>query len=533
MTRTRWWGRVFGVLSQLAGIGLLLTSAWMIVRAAEMPPVLYLMVAIVGVRFFGFARACLRYVERLFIHDAALTTAVETRVAVRDHVDRIAPRALTGHRSGDLVSRVVSDVDRTVDREVRLVPLWISAVCSVLVVAAVLAWIESWFGLVVLATSALALVAARVIVPRSTASGSDDVVRTEGRLAAVSAEAVRSAPDLVVLGATRATRDEVRRNARQLAAAQTATAFGSGLGTAVVLVLTGVAMAVLAAGTMGLDPVLVGVVVLAPLALVEPLDAVVDAERLRPAIASARARLDELESAADPIADHTADAPVPTRWDLSLEGVVVGWDHGVTAPVDLELPQGSVVAVTGPSGVGKTTLALTLARLLDPVAGTVRLGGVDVTRLDPVGVRGIVGYLGQDDVVLDTTLAENLRIARPDATDEAMHEALARAGLTDFVHGLRDGLETRLGEGGRRTSGGERRRLSLARMLLAGHRVLVADEPTEHLDADTAHRLLDDLVSLAPSRTLVLASHDPRVLAAADQVVEVHPALVTRAPCVA
>ncbi len=174
---------------------------------------------------------------------------------------------------------------------------------------------------------------------------------------------------------------------------------------------------------------------------------------------------------------------------------------------------GQVVGVSGPSGSGKSTLALTLARMVAPRRGTLRLGGVDVAELRPEDVRSVVGVLGQDEAIFDTTVRENLRIARPTAADAELTAAMARAGLTLD-------LDRAVGERGSLLSGGERQRLALARLLLGGHRVLVLDEPTEHLDAPLARVLVEDVLRLAPEHTVVLVSHDPLVLARCDTVLE-------------
>ncbi|MCL8252364.1 ATP-binding cassette domain-containing protein, partial [Aeromicrobium fastidiosum] len=271
----------------------------------------------------------------------------------------------------------------------------------------------------------------------------------------------------------------------------------------------------------GLDPVLVGVVVLAPLALVEPLTAVADAEGLRPGIEDAERRLAELAEASEAVTDPARPVGAPSGFALELEGLAIGWDSTLVSGIDLVVPEGGVVAVRGPSGSGKSTLALTVARLIEPRAGTVRLGGVDVRTLAASDVRSTIGYLGQDEIVFDTTIRENLRIADPSATDADLLVALGRAGLGDFVRSLSGGLDTEVGERGGRLSGGERQRLCLARLVLGGHRVLVLDEPTEHLDERAGDELLDDVLALGPGRSIVVVTHSPRVLGRIDEVLTI------------
>lgn len=514
------WGRFFGVLSQLAAIGLLLVSSWLIVRAAQQPPVLYLMVAIVSVRFFGLSRAALRYVERLLTHDAALSRVTEARIAAYVELDRVAPAGIPAVRRGDLVSRIVSDVDAVQDRMLRLRSPWIIALASSVVTIAFVGVIDVRSGLVLAVSAGASMLLVRLVVPWSVRRSGDRSSAWRGELAADVAHGVLAAPDLIAHGATGLVRASAHRRVDLLARAQRRTALLAGVGEAIVIASTGVAVALCAAWSSGLPPVLVGVVVLAPLALMEPLTALADAEGLRPGIEAAEHRLAELADAPTSIDDPAAGAPLPQSFNLDASDLAVGWGSTLLSGIDLTLDEGDVLAVAGPSGCGKSTLAVTLARLIEPRAGSIRLGGVDTRTLAASDVRSVVGYLGQDEIVFDTTIRENLRIARPSATDDEMLAALSLAGLASFARSLPDGLDTTVGERGSRLSGGERQRLCLARLVLGGHRILVLDEPTEHLDEAAAESLLDDILALAPARSILLISHSPRVLDRIPNVIE-------------
>jgi ATP-binding cassette subfamily C protein CydCD len=189
--------------------------------------------------------------------------------------------------------------------------------------------------------------------------------------------------------------------------------------------------------------------------------------------------------------------------------------------VDLLLTPGRRVAVVGPSGSGKTTLAHVLLRFLDPESGGYALGpdASDATALDSDAVRRLVGLCAQDAHIFDSSLRENLRLARPSATDDDLHAALAAARLDTWVGELPDGLDTLVGESGARLSGGQRQRLALARALLADFPVLVLDEPAEHLDLATADALTADLLAATEGRTTVLITHRLAGLEAVDEVV--------------
>ncbi|XVU21459.1 amino acid ABC transporter ATP-binding/permease protein [Actinoplanes sp. CA-054009] len=226
--------------------------------------------------------------------------------------------------------------------------------------------------------------------------------------------------------------------------------------------------------------------------------------------------------AAGPAAGSGAPVTSPDVVAISVEGVSAAWVRGRTAVSDVsfDLPAGARVALVGPSGSGKSTIAALLVRFLDPTAGRITLGGVDLRRLDPDDVRRVVGYLPEDAYLFDTTISANLRVGRPEATEDDLRAALARARLLDWVDTLPDGLETFVGEHGMALSGGQRRRLALARALLADFRVLVLDEPTEHLDDETAVALTRDLLAAAGDRSVLLITHRTDVASQVDRVID-------------
>jgi thiol reductant ABC exporter CydC subunit len=505
-------GGALGVLAQLSSLGLLLTSGWLVVRAGEQPPVLYLLVAVTSVRMFGVARAALRYAERLLTHDAALARGVDQRVRAYRALARTMPAA-GATRRGEVVRTVVADVEAVQDGLLRLRLPWVSAVATAATTVAVVALLLPAAAVVLAGQAALALAVARFVVPRLV--GRQDTLGTrDAGLSADVTELVLAAPDLVAYGSARGRDARVHAEVEARARADRRRAWAGGVGFCVVLLAAAASsflVALLASGA-GLTGPLVGVLVLAPIGLVDVLDAVAEAERLRPGVAAARGRLAALEDAPDPLPDPLG-AAAPDGFALHLDDVTLGWDHDLVRHVDLHVPEGGTVVVTGPSGCGKSTLAATLSRLVAARAGTVRLGGADVIDLGREQVRAVVGWMQQDTVLFDTTVRENLRVADPTADDERLRAVLRRVRLLPTVDTWPRGLDTVLGEGGALVSGGERQRLGLARMLLAGHRVLVLDEPTEHLDADTARALLDDVDDLAPEHTVVVVSHAPEVVA--------------------
>lgn len=518
-------GGALGVLAQLSSLGLLLTSGWLVVRAAEQPPVLYLIVAVTSVRMFGVARAALRYAERLLTHDAALARGIDHRVRSYEGLARVMPAA-GATRRGDVVRTVVADVEALQDGLLRLRLPWASALVTCAVTVAVVALVLPAAGVALAAFAATALLAARVLVPRL--AGAEGSAPTA--LSPDVTELVLAAPDLVAYGSARGRDVRAHAAVDALARQDRRRAWAGGLGSLVVLVSSAacvLATALLTADA-GLTGPLVGVLLLAPVGLVDVLDAVAEAERLRPRVQAARRRLVALEGGSDPMPAPLDGTRRPDGFALDLQDVTLGWDADLVEHLTVHVPEGARVVVTGPSGSGKSTLAATLSRLVAARSGTVRLGGVDLLDLDREQVRAVVGWMQQDTVLFDTTVRENLRVADPRADDATLWRALGRVRLADTVASWPDGLDTVLGEDGSRVSGGERQRLGLARMLLAGHRVLVLDEPTEHLDGETARALLDDVDALAPEHTVVVVSHAPEVVARYPQRVDLRPSPVRR-----
>ncbi|MGW0660279.1 thiol reductant ABC exporter subunit CydD [Streptodolium elevatio] len=528
---------LLGAVALGSSVGLMATSAWLISRASQHPPVLTLMVAVTSVRAFGISRAVFRYAERLVSHDAAFRILARLRVTVYERLERLAPAGLPAFRRGDLLSRLVADVDAVQDFFLRaLLPAAVAVVVGVAAVGVTGAFLPE-AGAVL----AAGLLTAGVVVPWTAARVAR---RAERRIAAVRGdlstgvtELLRGAPELIAAGAAPArlaaldgTDDRLRRTeARQ--------AQGAGLGAGLAALATGatvwgctvVGVAAVAAGR--LDGVLLALVVLTPLAAFEATAVLPSAGRHLESSRRAAARVFEVVDAPEPVHEPAHPVPLPPApHSLHVRGLTARWTpEGPAAldAVDLDLAPGRRVAVVGPSGSGKTTLANVLLRFLDPEGGDVRLTAstgprpesAALTDLEGDAVRRAVGLCAQDAHIFDSSVRENLRLARPGCDDAAIRDALARARLLDWVDSLPRGLDTMVGEHGARMSGGQRRRLALARVLLADFDIVVLDEPAEHLDLATADALTADLLAATEDRTTVLITHRLAGLEHVDEIV--------------
>jgi thiol reductant ABC exporter CydC subunit len=524
-----------GAAAAGAAVALTATSAWLISRAAQQPPVLTLLVAVVSVRFFGISRGVFRYLERLASHDAAFRWLADLRVAVYERLERLAPAGSASFRSGDLLSRLVADVDTLQDLWLRvLLPYAVACVVGggAVVLIAVLAPPAAVSLLVcIVAAAVLAPVLALAVARRAEQS----VAPARGALSTSVRDTLAGSAELAAFGAGGAAIGRVRADDAAVAGAERRSALGAGLGAAVAAAAAGAAVwSALALGVPAvragtLSGVALAVVVLTPLAVFELVSGLAPAAQQVPRVRAAAQRVFEVIDAPDPVAEPAAPASAPSPpVVVTADRVTAAWGPhlpAVLTDVHLRLEPAQHVGLTGPSGSGKSTMAMLLLRFLDPRDGVLALDGVPYPSLASDDVRRVVGYLAQDAHVFDTTVRENVLLARRDATEDEVWDALERARLADTVRALPDGIETRVGEHGGRLSGGERQRLALARVLLAPVDVIVLDEPTEHLDEQTAVGLLDDLLATQQARAVLLITHRTppaelaRVLRVADGTV--------------
>ncbi|MBF0686842.1 MAG: thiol reductant ABC exporter subunit CydC [Cellulomonas sp.] len=549
---------LLGTLALGSAVALAAVAAWLIARASQMPPVLELSVATVAVRTFGIGRGLMRYLERLVSHDIALRGMADLRVTLYERLAAGSPQALLSVRRGDLLARVGADVDAVGDVVVRgLLPAAVAVTLGTgTSIAMALFWPPAGLAL------AVCLLAAGVLAPWLAARGARTAeergVQARARMSATALGVLDDAGPLAVSGRLRGELDALHAADTDLARATDAGARPTALAAAIGQLAVGVAVvAALVTGVPAvaarlLTPVELAVIVLTPLAAFEATSllpaAAVQVQRSR----AAAARVLALVDSAGPAQPRTAVRSTPSGSTpsgstlssstpstvagdtttarprgpvLVATGLACGWPGRVPAvtDVDLTLAPGRRLAVAGPSGEGKTTLLLTLAGLLPPVAGTVTLDGVALGSADGGHMAGDVVMTGEDAHVFGTSVLENLRVARGDVTPAEATDALRRVGLGPWLDDLPEGLDTVVGSDARTVSGGERRRLLLARALVSDAPLLLVDEPAEHLDPRTADAVLDELwhapaTRHGTARGVLVVSHRLAPLAAADEV---------------
>jgi thiol reductant ABC exporter CydC subunit len=492
-----------GSLAAASSIGLLAMSAWLITRAAQHPPVLYLMVAVTAVQAFGMGRAAFRYAERLTGHDAALRQLARLRTRAYARLTQLAPAGIIEFRSGDLISRLVDDIDSLADRWLRVRLPYAAALTASAGAVALSASILPSAGAALAVTLAVTAFAAPALAAVLAQRAERALPLRRADLAAATAEALAGAAELMVFAPDRVL-GEVTAADVALSRCERRSACGRAAGAALAAMAAGAATwLALLFGAHTLPALLLAVVVLMPLATHEIASGLVPAAQEIPRLHAASARVSAVLTRPLPVQEPQRPASMPLPpYDISIEHLSAPY---ALHDISLRIPAGSSAVITGPSGSGKTTLAMMLLRFLDPAAGRILLGGTDITTLPGDDVRRVIGLCAQDAHIFDTTIRENLRLARPSASDTELLDVLRRARLAD------DGLDldTQVGEHGAQLSGGQRQRLALARVLLADFPVVIFDEPAEHLDEATAAALMQDLMTETSGRTRIVITHRP------------------------
>jgi len=519
---------LLGALATGCGVALTTTAAWLISRAAQHPPVLTLMVAAVAVRTFGVGRGLTRYAERLVSHDATLRVVTQLRTRLFAALVPLAPVGLAGQRSGDLLSRLVADVDAVQDVYVRA---FVPAVAAVVVGSAAVA-----FTAVLLPAAAITLAAALLLggvaVPCVVVAADRAATRrtavARGVVASEVVDLLEGAAELIAFDAMDAALLRIEHADRQLAALEKRSAAGLALGSGLSVLAGGFGLwaafviGIPAVRSGALSGVLLAVVVL--LAWSSP-DVVADLPALGQHLSRARQsalRMLQLVHLPSPVVEPVHPVPCPSHpTSVKLSGVSARYSSdrpAALSDVDLELRPGRRIVVTGESGAGKSTLVAVLLRFLDLETGVMTIDGVDVRAMSSDDVRRVIGCCEQEPHLFDSTIRANVLIGRPNATESQVRAAVSRAGLAQWIDALPHGLDTRVGDGGAEVSGGERRRIALARALLADFPILLLDEPTEGLDEVAASAMIAEILRPDDKRAVLLVTHRLAGTDGADQI---------------
>ncbi|MBB5021544.1 heme ABC transporter ATP-binding protein/permease CydC [Desulfurispira natronophila] len=526
-------GLLCGLATMVASVGLLALSGWFLSAAAFAglsalsAKEFNFFTPSAGVRGFAIMRTGGRYAERILSHEATLRLLAALRVWFYRALEPLAPATLQRYRSGDLLTRIVNDIDTLDNLYIRVLLPSVVALGVATLAGAFLWWLHPSLALVFWLFVLLAGLALPTFSSHLGYRVGKVMQLHSARLRTHIVEDVQGLADLKVYGAEANHRQRVLRESEALLKQQERMARISGFNNAMLTLLSGlaalvalfIAIPMTQAGHFdGAMLALIAFGILAAFESVMPLP--LAWQYLGRTMESARRLLEVIRQRPAVTFNDQLDNMTPSEPSISFQQVSFTYPAGTVAlqDVDLHIAAGEKVAIVGPSGSGKTTIAHLLSRFWDPRRGTITIGGCDLRHLSEVQLRDTVTLVSQKSHIFCATLRDNLLLANPQADEATLWQTLERAQLHDFVKALPEGLDTWTGEGGSRLSGGQARRLILARALLKNSPIWILDEPTEGLDTTTEQQFLHTLFANMGGKTLVLITHRTSELARMDRV---------------
>ena len=519
-----------------ASIALGATAAWLIARASQMPPVLYLEVAVVSVRLFGISKAVFRYLERLASHQLGVSGMTTLRTNLYKTLSHSDTARIASLRRGDILDRMGTDVDNIGDFVVKsLLPAMVAAIVGIITVIGI-SLVDWRAGLFLTLGLLLSGVVGPLFTIRSTRIAQRRETESRAHISEVAMTIVDGAAQITVDGQTQQVLAGLSDLEDQLYDAKDATAKPAAWAAAIDVfgMLMSVIMAayfgIFAVNDQSIPEVMLAVLALTPLSAFEGTSQLGSAAQQLVISATSAVRImnmlppeEQVKAAEETEEVVTEDCKPSEPSILEAKDLAIGWPGGpvVADGINLRLAPGDHLAIVGQSGIGKTTLLYTLAGLLKPVAGSVKIDGVDISSLPRTQAAANFVITPEDAHIFETTILENLRVANGQLSVSEGEELLIEAGLGEWLSSLPEGIETELGSGATTISGGERRRILLARALAAKAPLLALDEPGEHLDPETADALLRDLLTAGSEdhqRGVILITHRLTPLDQADQV---------------
>jgi thiol reductant ABC exporter CydC subunit len=552
---------LLGAITLMSSIALMATSGWLISQASQMPPVLTLSVAVVGVRTFALSRGVARYAERLVSHNATFKSLTGIHRAIFDRLELLAPAGLPAFRSGDLLARLVADVDSVQDLPLRVLMPIFSGVLAASFAIGLTAWILPAAGLILFLTLMFAALVIPAITIRSAAKSEQATAQTRGELVNELIEFYSGNADIIALGQHEVALTRISQIDSSLTKAASKQAYTIGLASGLLTLAQGVAIiastwaGIVAFKSGQLDGVLLAVLAMIPMAAFESVSNFPSAALALSRVRGSSTRIIEIIEKPLPVIEPAKSAEfsgypidlksISASWfadthnsadiaigDIAIGDIAIGDTaiHDIAGQdvavqdVTFKLPENTSIGLVGPSGSGKSTIISVLLKFLTPSTGSYQLGGVNSTELTGTEIRKKLILNSPEQHVFATSIVENLKLASaaPETlTDAQIWQVLEKVDLAQWVKSLPNQLETLIGERGSTMSGGQKQRLTLARLFIANPQVWILDEPTEHLDSKLADRILAALVADTVNSSLIVASHRPADTANLDQIFKV------------
>jgi ATP-binding cassette, subfamily C, bacterial CydC len=515
-------GTLAGAIALTAAVGLLSLSGWFLSAAAFAgltsagAHVFNFFYPSVGVRLFAFTRIAARYGERIIAHDTTFRILKTLRVWFYKSIEPLAPACLSRYRSGEILNRLVSDIDALDNLYIRI----LSPAVSALLIFISMGVFLSLFDVYLSASACVILIVSITVVPWAASVSAmgigQNLAKIVGILRTNIIEGIQGLTDLIVFGAMEKHLERLRSYHQQMISFQKRMSHIRGLSNASISLLSGFAVwVVLFMGVSLVDSgklpgEFLACLVLAVWAAFEAAVPLTHAFQHLGRTREAAERIHEITSIPPAVLFKETSHDLPKTFDIDFENIRFRYPPGSQPVIDgfsLRIAHGRRTALVGETGCGKSTLVQLLTRTWDPMGGRIRIGGQDLKDFTQDELRKTITVISQQAHIFNETLADNLKLARPDAGESDLFHALETVRLADFVRSLPEGLDTWVGEGGRRLSGGQARRLALARAVLHDAPVWVLDEPTEGLDKITEKEVIQSLLKFTENRTCLIITH--------------------------
>lgn len=521
-------GKVFfsvllGTLTIGSSIGLMATSAWLISKAGLRPGIEELSLAVVGVRFFGISRAVFRYAERLVTHDLTFRLLASIRVWFYKGLEPLAPARLTQYRSGELLGRVVSDVESLQEFYVRVVAPPLVALISIVIMSALFAAFDLLAAIII----ALTMLSAAIILPLfawwRTQNPGQAMIQARSELHSTLVESIQGLPEAMLYGYSDRQLQQLEKENNKLRTEENKLAGFDSIQIALGLFFTHAsAILMLLVMIPRIDPIYLATMVLATVAAFEaitPLGAA--ATHWGSSLAAGRNVFEVVDQEAEAHIG-TVKQQLSTTPYLEIQHLSFAYEAEQAAAIkdlSLSLATGERKAIVGPSGAGKSSIINLLLRFWEAPGDAIRIDGQALATYDAELLRANIAVMSQRTHLFNTSLLENIAIARSDASEADVIEAAKQAQIHDFITQLPEGYQSFAGEGGVLLSGGEKQRIALARALLKDAPILILDEATANLDTITEQAVLEQVYRLSSKRALLVITHRLTMLDQMDEII--------------
>ena len=521
-----------GAVTFISSVALMATSGWLISSAALMPPVLTLSVAVVGVRTFALSRGVSRYAERLVSHNATFNSLTGVHRAIFDRLEQLAPAGLPAFRRGDLLARLVADVDSIQDLPLRVVLPISSGLIAATFSIGLTAWILPTAGIILFLTLLFAGIVIPLIARWGAARSELAISSVRGEFVDEMIEFYAGNADIIALGQHENAIGRLTDLDNQLTEIARRQAYSIGLASGLLVIAQGIAIVastwagIVAYQNNQLAGVMLAVLAMIPMAAFEAVSNFPAAALALSRVQGSANRIVEILERPEPVLEPKISADI-TQPEIEFQEVSACWpgnQESSISEISFKVPPKTSLGLVGPSGSGKSTIISVLLKFLIPTHGKYVIDSIDTKGISGEKIRTKIMLSAPDQHIFATSIAENLRIAATDPenlTDEQIWQALEKVQLATWVRSLPNQLQTLVGERGSTMSGGQRQRLTLARLFIANPEVWVLDEPTEHLDSKLADQIMQNVVSATDNNSLIVASHRIADTENLDQVYQV------------